>query len=125
MLARADEGVWPALRAEKVSKERLRRYMLRGVGPQQGKVRAGGEVRSLLRFGRVNLVADDYPVPHDLDLILCRNVLIYFDQATKKKVVTKLLQHVGKGGYLFLGHSESLNTTVPGLHCVAPTVYQK
>jgi chemotaxis protein methyltransferase CheR len=77
----------------------------------------------MVRFSRVNLSADSYPIDGVFDLIFCRNVLIYFDQQSKQKVISGLLGHLASSGLLFVGHSEHLGGVAPGLKSVAPTVY--
>jgi chemotaxis protein methyltransferase CheR len=123
VLARAREGVWPLERASEIPQEFLKRFMLRGTGAQEGRMRAGNELRSVIRFERINLNEARYPVPGGLDLVFCRNVLIYFDPESKLKVVRRLLGHMAPGGHLFLGHAESLLGMNSEVRRVGPTVY--
>jgi chemotaxis protein methyltransferase CheR len=99
--------------------------MLRGTGTQHETFSAGQELRSIIRFGRVNLTDAHYPMPTDYDLILCRNVLIYFTNAMRRRVVTNLLDHLAAGGSFFIGHAETLAGIVEGPRTVIPTVYVK
>ena len=81
--------------------------------------------RRLLSFMRMNLMDTTYPVDHDVDIIFCRNVLIYFDKATQNKVVDRLCGHLRPGGYLMVGHSESMvHSVVPGMKQVQPTIFR-
>lgn len=125
VLDRARAAVWLVERAREIPETYLKRYMLRGTGSQDGTMKAGPEIRSLVRFDRVNLIGDSYPVTGRFDLIFCRNVLIYFDAATKEKVVTNLVKHLEPSGRLFLGHAESLLTMSDRLRRVGPTVYEQ
>ncbi|WP_083682627.1 protein-glutamate O-methyltransferase CheR [Archangium sp. Cb G35] len=122
VLERARQALWPVDKAEEIPKSYLRSYMLRGVGSQEGKMKAGPELRSLVRFQRVNL-NDGQGVVGRFDLIFCRNVLIYFDTASKTRAVERLLSHLSPHGLLFLGHSESLTGPGWGVRTVIPTVY--
>jgi chemotaxis protein methyltransferase CheR len=122
VLERARQALWPVDKAEEIPKPYLRAYMLRGVGSQEGKMKAGPELRSLVRFQRVNL-NDGQGVVGRFDLIFCRNVLIYFDMASKTRAVERLLSHLSPQGLLFLGHSESLTGPGWGVRTVIPTVY--
>jgi chemotaxis protein methyltransferase CheR len=121
----ARDGVWPMRKAAEVPKAFLRRFMLRGTGSQHGTFKAGQELRSIIRFGRLNLTDTRYSMPPGYDLILCRNVLIYFTNATRRHVVTNLLQHLAPGGHFFLGHAETLAGIVEGPRTVIPTVYAR
>ena len=86
-------------------------------------MKAGPEIRSIVRFQRVNLNQDRYPVAGPFDLVFCRNVLIYFDVVSKARVVHRLLDQLAPGGYLFLGHAESLTGLTDRGRSVGPTVY--
>jgi chemotaxis protein methyltransferase CheR len=121
----ARDGVWPMRKAAEVPKAFLRRFMLRGTGSQHGTFKAGQELRSVVRFGRLNLTDARYVMPSGYDLILCRNVLIYFTNATRRHVVTNLLHHLAPGGHFFLGHAETLAGIVEGPRTVIPTVYAR
>jgi len=123
VLDQAQAGIWPISRAENIPDRLLKRYMLRGTGSQQGKMKAGREVRSILRFDRINLNDESYDVNGGFDAIFCRNVLIYFNRESRERVINRLLNLAG-GGYLFLGHAESLAGMACHARCVAPAVYQ-
>ena len=122
-LDQAKAGLWRIDKAKEIPERCLKAFMLRGRGPQEGVMKAGPEIRSLLRFQRVNLNQDRYPVPGPFDLVFCRNVLIYFDVASKARVVNRLLDQLAPGGYLFLGHAESLTGLTDRGRSVGPTVY--
>ena len=88
-------------------------------------MRAGPGLRAVVRFGHVNLSDEVYGVPRDFDAVFCRNVLIYFDAATRAAVVERLTRHLAPGARLFLGHAESLNGLAGGLRSVGPSVYAR
>jgi chemotaxis protein methyltransferase CheR len=122
-LDRARAGVWPLQRADEIPPECLRRFMLRGSGSQEGKMKAGTEVRAPLRFQRLNLNDERYPLQPGFDAIFCRNVLIYFDQASRARVIDRLLDLLTPSGHLFLGHAESLTGMNERVRAVAPAIY--
>lgn len=122
-LAQAQAATWSLERAEEVPSHYRERFMLRGVRGQSGRMRAAPELRALVRFARLNLNDPIYPVGGPFDLILCRNVLIYFEPASKARVVGRLLHHLAPGGYLMVGHAESLNGLTDRVRSVQPTVY--
>ena len=107
ILERAAAGVWPLAKAKEIPEPYLKAFMLKGFGAQEGLMRAGPEIRALVRFDRVNLIGDDWPPGPPFDLVFCRNVLIYFDRH-RRAVVDRLLDRLAPRGYLFLGHAESL-----------------
>lgn len=125
VLASAREGVWSIDRAQEIPPDYRRAYMLRGVRTEEGKMRAQPAVRSLIEFRRVNLNDEAYPVDGPFDLIFCRNVLIYFDRATKAAVIDRLARHLSPTGILFLGHSETLHGAAHALKHVGPTAYAR
>lgn len=122
-LEKARAGVWPVEKAQEIPPRHLKLYMRKGTRSQEGKMKVGPEIRSLVRFERINLIDEVCPVTGCFDLIFCRNVLIYFDNASKKRVVHRLLKHLAPTGYLFMGHAESLNGVTDRVRCVIPTVY--
>ncbi len=125
VLDRAAQGVFPIARADEVPEHYRRRFMLRGVGPEDGKCRVGKAVRTPVRFERINLNDYEYPVAGMFDAIFCRNVLIYFDQPSRIQVIDRLTRRLVPGGYLFLGHAESAARTATELRGVMPAVYQR
>jgi len=122
-LDRAAAALWPIEKAREIPDAYRRHYMLRGAGSQEGKMKAGPEVRSIVRFQRLNLNDEAYPVPGDFDLILCRNVLIYFRSESKLLVVESLLRHLAADGHLLLGHAESLAGLTDRVRPVGPNIY--
>jgi chemotaxis protein methyltransferase CheR len=122
-LESAKAGVWRIEKAAEIPPDYLKAFMLRGTGTQEGAMKAGPGVRSILRFQRVNLNEARYPVAGPFDLVFCRNVLIYFDAASKARVVGRLLEQLAPDGYLCLGHAESLNSVSQRARSVGPTVY--
>lgn len=122
VLARAEAGLWPLEKAKEIPEPHLKAFMLKGFGSQEGLMKAGPELRAIVRFARLNLT-HDHPSLGQFDLVFCRNVLIYFNRDNKAKVVERLLDRLEPGGYLFLGHAESLSGYTTRAKGVLPTVY--
>ena len=125
VLERAAQGVWPIERADEIPEHYRRRFMLRGVGPEEGNCRAGKAVRAPVRFERINLNDSEYPLSGMFDAIFCRNVLIYFDPSSRAQVIDRLTRRLVPGGYLFLGHAESAARAGADLVAVMPAVYRR
>ncbi len=87
-------------------------------------MKAGPEIRSLVRFEHLNLSHERWALSGAFDLLFCRNVLIYFDPPTKARVVDRLLERLHPQGYLFLGHAEGLHGLSERVQGVGPTVYR-
>ncbi|WP_242353067.1 MULTISPECIES: protein-glutamate O-methyltransferase CheR [Anaeromyxobacter] len=122
ILDRARAAVWPIDKASEIPEAYLKAYMLRGVGSQEGLMKAGPEIRARVRFDRVNLNGDAWPDAR-FDLVFCRNVLIYFERKAKERVVERLIDRLEPGGHLFLGHAESLGGLTTRARAAMPTVY--
>jgi chemotaxis protein methyltransferase CheR len=123
VLKRARAGVWPIEKTREIPPRYLKPFMLKGVGSQEGKIKAGPEIQALVCFQRLNLNETSYAVNGPFDLVFCRNVLIYFDPPSKIRVVHRLLGQLASDGYLFLGHAESLTGLTDRTRSVGPTVY--
>lgn len=124
MLETAQSAVYRAERVRLPAPEWLPRYFQRGVGKVEGFYRVKKEIRERVAFHHVNLFQPNYPIPTGLDAIFCRNVMIYFDRETQELLVKRLCQHLGPGGHLFVGHSESLIGIRHGLKGVQPSIYR-
>jgi chemotaxis protein methyltransferase CheR len=123
VLDAARAALWPIEKSRDIPERHLKAFMLRGVGDHRGCMKAGPELRSLVRFEHLNLHGARYGVGGPFDLIFCRNVLIYFSAEGRAAVLKRLLAHLAPGGFLFLGHAETLNGISDGLRLVGPTVY--
>lgn len=123
VLARARSATWPLEREQEIPEYFRRQYMLLGRRSNAGKIRAAPELRRLVQFHRINLYDTHYALDGQFDLIFCRNVLIYFERATKLAVVQRLSERLVPGGYFFLGHAESLHGLPVALKSAIPTVY--
>lgn len=123
VLEKARTAIYPLERAKDIPQELLRAYMLKGRGEHKSAMKVSPELHRVVRFARVNLHADTYPILGAFDLIFCRNVLIYFDQKSKEKVIAGILRHLSAKGLLIVGHSEHLGSISPNLKSIAPTIH--
>jgi chemotaxis protein methyltransferase CheR len=125
VLEQAVAGVFSEQMIDPVEMDLRHRYVMRAKDTNRGQVRIVPELRSKLAFARLNLMDEVYPVDGDMDLIFCRNILIYFDKPTQSKVLSRLCAHLRPGGYLFLGHSESIVGIDLPVSQIANTVFQR
>jgi chemotaxis protein methyltransferase CheR len=124
VLAQAEKGAYQAARFGNLSPAYLRRYVLKGEGRWKDWFLMKREVRSLIEFRRLNLI-ENFSHNEVFPVIFCRNVMIYFDRQKQQEVVNRLAEAIEPGGYLFVGHSESLNSIQHPLQYVAPAIYRK
>ncbi|MBI5552974.1 MAG: chemotaxis protein CheR [Desulfobacterales bacterium] len=102
-----------------------KKYLLRSKDRNRPRIRIAPDLRRLVEFRQLNLMDPDYGMPAALDIIFCRNVIIYFDRPTQFGVLSRLCRCLKPGGFLFMGHSETLNGFDLPLRAVASTVYRK
>ncbi|QFY89086.1 protein-glutamate O-methyltransferase CheR [Magnetovirga frankeli] len=124
VLATAARGVYPLERTKGIEHARLKRWFFRGHGANQGLVRVKPSLRELIDFGQLNLM-EDWQMEGPLDVIFCRNVIIYFDKETKARLVDRYAQNLKLGGYLFIGHSESLYKVSERFESIGNTIYRR
>jgi chemotaxis protein methyltransferase CheR len=125
MLRRASQGLYGDQEVSRIPKRLLLKYFQRRRETGRNLYQARASLREMITFGKLNLMGRQYPRREHLDIIFCRNVLIYFDAGDKQTIVSKLTKSLRPGGWLFLGHSESLLAASRHLVCVGPTVYRK
>lgn len=124
VLAKAEAGVYPLERIEKLSSDLVKRFFLRGTGAQAGFVRVRPELRAMITFRQVNLLSNDWHVRGPLDAIFCRNVMIYFDKVTQLKILERFAPLLQPDGLLFAGHSESFHNAGHVFSLRGKTVYE-
>ena len=124
VLATASEGVYGIERVEKLAAERLKRFFLRGKGRNEGMVRVRPELRQLVTFRQLNLLADDWGLNGSFDAIFCRNVMIYFDKETQRKILARFVPLMKPHALLFAGHSENFLYASDSLRLRGKTVYE-
>jgi chemotaxis protein methyltransferase CheR len=125
MLAEAGRGVYPLDPRHALPPELLKRYFQRGVGAQEGTCRVKAELRRRVQCRRINLFQAEYPVAKNQHVIFCRNVMIYFDPASRANLVHKLTRQLAPGGFLVIGHAESLMGIRHDLEPVRQSVFRK
>ena len=104
--------------------ERMRKFFLRGKGEQSGMVRVRQELRNMITFKQLNLLADSWPLTGQFDVIFCRNVMIYFDKATQRKILSRFVPLMKPHALLFAGHSENFLYVSESLKLRGKTVYE-
>ena len=124
VLATAQKGVYPIERVDKLSPERLRKFFLRGTGAQEGYVSVRPELKNMIQFQRINLLDQSYAVKGPLDVIFCRNVMIYFDKPTQYKILSRFAPLMQPDGLMFAGHSESFLHAADLFRSLGKTVYE-
>jgi chemotaxis protein methyltransferase CheR len=125
VLAKAARAVFPEEMIEPVPLDIRKRYLLRSRDKSRKLIRIGPELRHRVHFLHLNLMDQTYPAGKDFDAIFCRNLLIYFDQPTQEAVVGRLCKHLRPGGYLFLGHAESLAGKEHPLEWLGDAVFRR
>ena len=125
VLEKAQAGVYDEECVEKLDAARVKRFFKRGSGSNSGKVRVRDELRNLVTFRRINLLEDGWPVRGPLDVIFCRNVMIYFDTVSQQLLINKLINHLLPGGYLIFGTSESLMGINHSLRSLGRSIYTR
>lgn len=124
-LAVARRGIYDIERVEPVPEELRRKYLLRSKARGANLVRVIPELRSLIRFDRLNFMERDFNLAESMHVIFFRNVLIYFDRAVQEQVARNICRHLKTGGYLFTGHSETLHGLDLPLAWTATTAYRR
>jgi len=120
----AERAVYPFERAKTAPLPILKKYFQKGHGKWEGSVKVKDEIRRMVSFKRFNLVTD-VPPSMDFDVIFCRNVMIYFDNIVREKVVAKLYGALKLGGFFIIGGAESLNSFNHKFKYIRPSVYKK
>jgi len=125
VLEKAKLGIYDEERVAPVPLVIRQKYLMKSKDRSKGQVRITPELRSLIRFERVNLMDEQYRRPELLDVIFCRNVIIYFERVNQEKLLVRLCNSLRSGGHLFLGHSETVHGFDLPLQRVTSTVYRK
>jgi chemotaxis protein methyltransferase CheR len=124
VLAAGANGVYTMDRLEKMSPERQRRFFLKGKGDKEGMARVRPELRNMITFKQLNLLGDQWPLNGPFDVIFCRNVMIYFDKATQRKILSRFVPLMKPDALLFAGHSENFLYVSDSLKLRGKTVYE-
>lgn len=125
MLDKARNGIYDEERIQPVPFNLRNKYLMRSRDREKKQVRVVPELRAQVKYRRLNFMSGDFGMREKMDVIFCRNVLIYFDRPTQEKVINRLCNHLTPGGYLFTGHSETLSGMNVPLETVANTVSRR
>lgn len=124
ILSAAANGEYPTERLNGVPEERRRRWFVNDSSVREGHVRVRPELQAMITFRTLNLMGE-WPMRGPFDVIFCRNVMIYFDQATRDRLILRYASLLADGGYLCLGHSESIHMQHSRFKLVGRTIYRK
>jgi chemotaxis protein methyltransferase CheR len=119
----ARKGVYEARKLEKISRPLVKRYFL--AAEEKGMYQLKPAIKDMLTFTWLNLSAPPFPMRGPLDVIFCRNVMIYFDNVVRQRLLDEMHRLLKPGGYLMVGHAESLSGLLSGFKSVRPSVYVK
>ncbi|MGK5090686.1 protein-glutamate O-methyltransferase [Deltaproteobacteria bacterium TL4] len=125
VLKTAISGVYNEEMITPVPMELRKKYLLKSKDRSQKIVRIAPEIRNLITFRQLNLMDQSFDLRDPVDIIFCRNVIIYFDRPTQERLFNKFCRYLSPGGYVFIGHSETLQGMEVPLVQVSPTVYKK
>jgi len=125
VLEHAQRAIYKSELLKPVPPDLHRKYVMRSKDRTSPFQRIVPELRQLVEFRRLNLMENDFGIDEPMDVIFCRNVIIYFDPPTRAKLLNRFSRQLRPGGHLFLGHSETLNGLDVPLASVGPTVYRK
>lgn len=125
VLASAAQGVYRLEALKGVNEERMQRFFMRGKGGNEGMARVKSEMQRMIQFISVNLIRDDWPFREPFDVVFCRNVMIYFDAPTQRKVLERIHRVMVPGGLLFVGHAENFSESRDLFVLRGKTVYER
>lgn len=125
VLATADKGVYGLDRVDRLSRERMQRFFLKGTGTQAGFARVRPELRRLIEFKPLNLLDRSWALQGPFDIMFCRNVMIYFDKPTQYTILKRFMPLLKQDGLLFAGHSESFLHAADIFRSLGRTVYER
>jgi chemotaxis protein methyltransferase CheR len=124
VLAKGEAGIYGSERVDKLSAGQLQRFFLKGSGAREGTVRVRDELRAMITFRRLNLLDPAWPLRGPFDAIFCRNVMIYFDKPTQRRILERFAPLLRDDGLLFAGHSESFFHAADLFRLRGKTVYE-
>ncbi len=125
VLHKAQRGIYQSELLQPVPADMMRRFVMRSSDKSRHEMRIHPKLRSKVGFARMNLMDDRYPIGEPMHVIFCRNVLIYFDKPTQQHVLSRLCDCLVPGGYLFIGHSETVSGLNLPIRQVANTVFKR
>jgi chemotaxis protein methyltransferase CheR len=124
VLNKASAGVYPQTKSSEIPQPLLQRFMMRGIGRQAGTMKVHASLREMVQFRHVNLADPNLQAGGPFDVVLCRNVMIYFEADVRTQTIRRLIQHVAHGGYFLVGHAETLHGFAE-MASVQPSIWKR
>lgn len=124
MLDKAKAGVYTLEQVQALSLERKKQFFYKGKGANDGLVKVAKELRQMIQFQQINLLDDGWQIPRNIDILFCRNVMIYFDKDTQLTIIEKMKRHMTAKSLYFAGHSENFSHVSNILKPLGGTVYR-
>lgn len=124
VLQTASAGIYRSDQLKDVSFEMKKRFFHRGKGRQDGKVKVVPELRDMISFQKLNLMDDGWALPKNIDIVFCRNVMIYFDKSTQVSILKKIVKHMAHDSLYIAGHSENFANVSDILVPLGKTIYK-
>lgn len=125
VLEKARQAVYDEERMQAIPDSLKKKYLLRAKDRNKGIVRIVPALRANVTYRRLNFMDNDFGLKEKMDVIFCRNVIIYFDRSTQERLLQHFCEHLAPEGYIFVGHSETLHGLDVPLISVAPTIYRR
>ncbi len=125
VLQQAINGIYPLEKTQTIPGDLRKKYFLKGRNSFENKAKVTPELGNRIKFGKFNLLSNDFSSLGKFDIIFCRNVLIYFEREVQNKILDQFCRILNNGGYLFLGHSESISGYSLPLRHIKPTIFRK
>ncbi len=125
VLEKGEQGIYREDQLVNMDRELVQRYFMRGKGEDSGLYQVKDFVKKLVFFRRLNLQIEAYPMKGPFHMIFCRNVIIYFDKDTQKRLFKRFHRYLDDDGYLFIGHSENISNLTKRFSLVGNTTYRK
>ncbi|QHS08723.1 CheR family methyltransferase [Sinimarinibacterium sp. NLF-5-8] len=125
VLDTAQRGVYAMERVESLSKERLKKFFLRGGGSNEGQVKVVDALKRLVTFRQLNLLEPHWGLKGPFSALFCRNIMIYFDKPTQAEILQRFVPLIADGGHLYMGHSETLSNPPGNIQSIGRTTYRK
>jgi chemotaxis protein methyltransferase CheR len=124
VLQTASNGIYKIEQLDTFERSMKKRFFHRGTGAKSGHVRVVKELRQLIEFKRINLMDNKWELPQNIDIVFCRNVMIYFDKETQMQILGKIVKHMSPSGLYFAGHSENFGHVNSILEPLGKTIYK-
>jgi chemotaxis protein methyltransferase CheR len=125
VLRKGESGIYSFSEVESIDFDILKKYFMRGTGENDGFFKIKEAAKKNISFRRLNLLDDSYPMRGTFDIIFCRNVIIYFDTESRKRLFEKFHNYLNNDGYLIMGHSETLTGLTNRFSFIGNTIYKK